>query len=135
MTSDVASKASGGYQANHVAPVIEALQQGLSGLPAGVDLTILGQGPFPDTQPRDHEHVKLTFNVAVSDLSVQAQATINAHSASSDSNRDLYGDALDHGSPLSVVPNTVPMLLAYKLANGSPAVGVNTVASIPTKMS
>ena len=96
-------EASGGYQANHVAPVIKTLLVGLATLPAAaVDVTVLAQGPFPDTQPRDHEHVQLRFKVGLTDLSEQSQAIIKANLASSDSNRDLYGDALDHGSPLYV---------------------------------
>jgi L-seryl-tRNA(Ser) seleniumtransferase len=38
----------------------------------------------------------------------------------------IYGDSVDHGNPLAVTPNTPPNILAFKLANGTPCIGVNT---------
>ena len=41
----------------------------------------------------------------------------------------IYGDSVDHGNPLAVSPDSPPNIMAYKLANGTPCIGVNTTAT------
>ena len=48
-------------------------------------------------------------------LAPAEQAAVDAAAAAEHANADLYGDAVDHGSPLTVAPSSVPKLIANRL--------------------
>jgi len=73
-----------------------------------------------DVQPNAHDMVFVHF-VGLKYSPAHAQDVPKAPS--------LYGDGVDHGSPLKIIPRNAPTWVASRLASGSPAVCVNTTAT------
>ena len=51
VAEQLALDTTGGYQKNHVGPVIRQLQAGLTMLPPSIKVVVLPEGPWADVQP------------------------------------------------------------------------------------
>ena len=77
-----------------------------------------------DVQPSAHD---LVF-VELHGLPFPAAAPPAGAAATPPATAELYGEGVDHSSPLTIVPHNAPTWLASRLAAGSPAVATNTTA-------
>jgi hypothetical protein len=80
------------YATRDSAPVVDTLDFALRaapGLPRGVTLERLVEGPWPDVQPRAHPHLAVRFEFTEADLAPDARAELDAHRSHRAANADL----------------------------------------------
>lgn len=105
-----------------LSPIVDVLQRGLESLPSGA--VCVKAEPTTDVQPNAHTFLAVNLSYGLEDLNAEARETIQANSHATSATRDLYGESVDHGSPLKIVPTSVPTLVAHRLAIGQPPVAV-----------
>ena len=82
----------------------------------------LSDGPS-DVQPSSHKFVHLALHPGPK---ASGSGSGGGGGGSGGGNRDLYGDAVDHGSPLKVTVVNPATALAHKLSTGMLPICVNT---------